>query len=130
MVHYLYHHDYLEERVIRINNVMWREALLDEHSRMYAMGEKYGIPGLKSVALTKFMGQFPKVMVRDCLVPTTVIAFNSTPESDKDLRKAVIEMLHGSHRVWKGEAAVHKMILGMPEVAYALYLKSTERDLL
>jgi hypothetical protein len=130
MIHYFYHHNYLEKYVTFVDGVEWREGFFDEHSRMYAMGEKYGIPGLKCLALAKFGCLCQKKVRVPSVIAGTVIAFNSTPELDKDLRKEVLRFLHGSRRTWTNYAKLHAMILSMPEVAYGLYLMSIERDLL
>jgi len=127
MIHYFYHHDYLEHEVVHIQGLDFPKAVLDEHSRMYAMGEKYGIQGLKRVALAKFQGRGgPRQMSKSSVIAAAVIAFNSTPESDKDLREAMLEHLDRSRQLFKHSVPIQKMILSMPEVAYGLYRKSID----
>jgi hypothetical protein len=130
MIHYFYHHDYQEHRTTLRNGAEMPESLSDVHSRLYAMGEKYGIPGLKAVALQKFGCVSGKIVRTPSMIRATVIAFNSTPESDKSLRMEVLRVLHDSRRIWKDRTPVHTMILSMPEVGYGLYLRSIEQDLL
>jgi hypothetical protein len=129
MIHYFYHHDYLEQETTHIKSEVLPKGLLDEHSRMYAMGEKYGIPGLKAVALTKFSSQIPRYITPCSVSTAAVIAFNSTPDSDKSLREEVLEVLDICRQAWKKQVAIQKTILSMPEIAYGLYCKSLERDL-
>lgn len=127
MIHYFYHHDYLQNQVAHIRGLILPKALLDQHSRMYAMGEKYGIQGLKTVAVAKFKGQGPRQMTKSSLITATMIAFTSTPESDKDLREAVLDFLDRSRQQFKDCMPVQKMIQSMPEVSYGLYRKSIDR---
>lgn len=60
------------------------------------------------------------------MIAAAVIAFNSTPESDKDLREAMLEHLDRSRQLFKHSVPIQKMILSMPEVAYGLYRKSID----
>jgi hypothetical protein len=129
MIHYFYHHDYLEQETVQTDKGVLPEGLLDEHSRMYAMGEKYGISGLKAVALTKFGSRGRRFITSRSVSSATVIAFNSTPESHKRLRKEVLRLLDIYRHSWQKEVEIQKMILGMPEIAYGLYCKSVEREL-
>jgi hypothetical protein len=130
MIHYFYHHDYQDQHTTLRNGVEMHESLFDEHSRMYAMGEKYGIPGLKAVDLRK-VGQLGGKAVRTpSIIRATVIAFNSTPDSDQSLRMEVLRVLHHSRRVLKDRTSIHTMISSMAEVACGLYLMSIEGDLL
>jgi hypothetical protein len=129
MIHYFYHHDYLEQETVQTDMGVLPKGLLDEHSRMYAMGEKYGISGLKALALAKF-GSHGRRCISACSVNTaTVIAFNSTPESDKRLREEVLRFLDVYRHAWQKVVEIQKMISSMPEIAYGLYCKSVERDL-
>jgi hypothetical protein len=133
MIHYFYHHDYLdfERYTLIVNGKVVLKVLPHQHSRMYAMGEKYGIPGLKAVALGKFSEwgcKGTKQIYTHHISTATVIAFNSTPGSDKSLREEVLKLLDGGRQLWKNDVAIQEMILSMPEVAYGLYRKSVERE--
>jgi hypothetical protein len=121
MIHYFYHHDYLEKETTQTDGVTVHEALLDEHVRMYAMAEKYGVLGLKSVALTKFCGERTRLVTEQRVVTATVIAFNAVPSSDKTLQRTVLKLLYQGRRFFEDNVAIQKMILSMPEVSYGLY---------
>lgn len=55
MIHYFYHHDYpCDDSLDSSGSSRWIGGYLIEHARMYAMGDKYGVPGLKNLALRKF----------------------------------------------------------------------------
>jgi hypothetical protein len=64
MIHYFYHLDYLEDETAKLKkqkraNEDFEKAhilntgILIDHANMYAMGDKYGIPGLKALAQKK-----------------------------------------------------------------------------
>jgi hypothetical protein len=128
MIHYFYHHDYLERETTRTDGVTVHEALLDEHARMYAMAEKYGILGLKTVALNKFCGERTRKVTEERVVTATVIAFNSVPSSDKTLQRAVLRFLYHGRHFSRDNVAIQKMILSMPEVSYGLYRMSIDYE--
>lgn len=65
MIHYLYHLDYLEVETAEVKERnrleenfdethVLKEGLLIDHAKMYAMGDKYGVSGLKDLALRKY----------------------------------------------------------------------------
>jgi hypothetical protein len=116
--------------MILFNGIVMPKGLLEEHSRMYAMGEKYADPGLKAVALAKFSFRGPKQISAASVNIATMIAFNSTPESDKDLRKAVLKILDLCRRPGGllTNFELQKTVSSIPEVAYGLYRKAVERE--
>jgi hypothetical protein len=62
------------------------------HAQMYAMGDKYLIPDLKTYAQRLFKEAFPTqegVLMGD----TVVEVYSSTPENDRGLRDIVLETL-------------------------------------
>lgn len=62
------------------------------HAQMYAMGDKYLIPDLKTYAQQLFKEAFSTqeaVLMRD----TVVEVYSSTPENDRGLRDIVLETL-------------------------------------
>jgi len=128
MIHYFYHHDYLQ--VLGIDSLArYRLGLFAENSRMYAMGEKYGIPGLKHVARAKTSELSNLKVSANMVRVAAVIAFNSTPDSDKRLREAIVEMVDVVHQVpiIRNNKMLEEAISTIPELAYGLYRKSLER---
>ncbi|KAI4721255.1 hypothetical protein E4T48_02426 [Aureobasidium sp. EXF-10727] len=119
MVHYFYHHDYLERD---IEGTDWRRPILTEHARMYAMGEKYGVRGLKTLALAKFTSA--ECFIRGDVLTAAVIAYHGTPEADKDLREASVTRFHSFSNWMKRDETVLRFMSKTPEFAYALYLES------
>lgn len=133
MIHYFYHHDYLEQetspelRKLVCYNTKARKGLLAEHSRMYAMGEKYGIPGLKTLAATKFR----KTMTyfnHAGLTAGIIIAYKSTPEADKQLRDVVLDGVDSYRVLYLEDAEIQQIISSIPDLAYGLFLRCARRE--
>jgi hypothetical protein len=62
-----------------MKGVTFHKALLDEHCRMYVMGEKYDILGLKAVALTTFRRQrHPRQMTTASVITVSAITATVT----------------------------------------------------
>jgi hypothetical protein len=126
LVHYFYHHDYPSELPTHADhNGMAAEnlakGLLAVHSKMYAMGEKYQVPALKALALRKFKTQWYNTNAG--LSTAIVIAFMSTPETDRGLRDAIIEIF-GTHTWLEIFDVMDETIKEIPELVYALYRKA------
>jgi len=128
MINYLYLHDYLEEEqtkaLVAVTVLCTREnrkGLLAEHSRMYAMGDKYGISGLKALAAAKF--NETGVRCHAGLVDGLIIAFKATPDSDKELREVAISRLYPYRHTYKDNAEVQTVISRLPGLSYGLYRK-------
>ncbi|KAK8208940.1 hypothetical protein M8818_003903 [Zalaria obscura] len=86
MMHYFYHLDYLEtERPTVIS-----QSHLIVHTKMYALGEKYGIPGLKALALVRFE-ESANIHWRGAEFAEAIpVIYTSTIEQDRGLRDAVV----------------------------------------
>ncbi|KAG2161265.1 hypothetical protein VTO58DRAFT_104176 [Aureobasidium pullulans] len=128
MVCYLYRHDYLEEETtealkkkLTLCGTSNRKGLLAEHARMYAMGEKYGISGLKALAVAKFKNLF--IHCHDGLAAALIIAFKGTPDTDRELRELVFMKLHPYRKAYKENAEVQAVISRVPDLCYGLYRK-------
>jgi hypothetical protein len=60
---------------------------------LYGLGEKYGLPDMKALALNNFimtMQIYPRNVLQNPFREAATIAYDSTPDSDRDLRKAVV----------------------------------------
>ncbi|THY95587.1 hypothetical protein D6C93_05001 [Aureobasidium pullulans] len=130
MIHYLYHMDYLEAETAKIKMQPTAEFLKDndlkdgiliDHAKMYAMGDKYGIPGLRSLARTKFNEALQYTGAG--LVKAMRIAYTSTVDSDKDLRLVIVDKLHGNMSFCLNTPEVDRAIKELPELAHALLRK-------
>ncbi|CAD0107905.1 unnamed protein product [Aureobasidium uvarum] len=131
MIHYFYHQDYLEQEKSAEReswyNCQCRKGILAEHSRMYAMGEKYGIHELKAVALAKFRNSAYKGCDQSGLAAAIVIAFKSTPQTDTMLRETILKILDYNGCHFRCNAEIQGVISGIPDLAYGLYCKALER---
>ena len=132
MIHYFYHHDYPSEfpTYEGHDSLAQRTAIkgvLADHAKMFAMGEKYQVKGLKSVALDKYQA---------CLTETCagfgtsiVIAFMGTTENEigQGLRSAIVDSL-SDHDWMVEDDALEKTIEEIPELVYALYRRLLEQS--
>jgi hypothetical protein len=130
MIHYFYHRDYPELDKTSLEGELWVQGALAHHSRMYAMGEKYDIAGMKAAALAKFLSLNNQVVTSGTLIPAIIIAFNSTLASDKDLREAVLTMVDDCRQLgdFLTNTQLQNIISTIPEIAYGLYRKAIERE--
>jgi hypothetical protein len=129
MIHYFYHHDYPSETLTYSNhNSMVAEILakgvLTVHSKMYAMGEKYQVSGLKALAVRKFRLNWSKTCAG--FSTAIVIAFMSTPEADQGLREVIVGKLCSAPGIAKAQM-MDDTIKQIPELVYALYRKLLEK---
>jgi hypothetical protein len=122
MIHYFYHHDCPSELPTHMGHNKLAEenvtkGVLAIHFKMYAIGDKYQIPGLKALAVQRF---------KTCWKTTSggfataiVIAFMSTSEADQELRQVIVDMF--DQRIWMaGDTALDDTIKQIPELVYAL----------
>ncbi|KAG9850659.1 hypothetical protein KCU98_g4235, partial [Aureobasidium melanogenum] len=121
MIHYFYHHDYPTEPGSDPESVRLAEHLskgpLVQHARMYAMGEKYGVPGLKALALRKFTPS--KIKAVPGLCSAMVIAYVSTPDTDQNMRNKIIEFFLENRHALKIKL-LDKTLRELPDLVYAL----------
>ncbi|CAD0085118.1 unnamed protein product, partial [Aureobasidium vineae] len=129
MIHYFYHMDYLEAESVKVRK--WKpvkhyddyeisDGILVYHAMLYAMGDKYGIPGLKDLSRSKFQDTLKYSAAG--YAKAIKIAFTSTPESDKGLRHIIIRNL-SVHREWIQLAPVMEAsVQCFPDLLYALLL--------
>ncbi|CAD0095351.1 unnamed protein product [Aureobasidium mustum] len=134
MIHYFYHHDYLERETAKLQGLLFysdehRKGIMAEHSRMYAMGEKYGIPGLKSLAVAKFRRAYAGA-THTGLAASLVIVYKSTPESDKGLRSLLLGLLSIYGRRYKENTEIQQIISSIPDLCYGLYQRCLEDKIL
>ncbi|KAI5255704.1 hypothetical protein E4T42_01694 [Aureobasidium subglaciale] len=134
MIHFLYHMDYLEVETAKIEagtspsvskDYAIGEGILIHHAMMYAMGDKYGIPGLKSLARSKFQDTWKHTAAG--LVKAIKIAYTSTVDSDKGLRQVIVENLYSNVpnglSTWMKMPEIDECIKDLPELSYTLLHK-------
>lgn len=98
------------------------DGILTHHVTMYAMGDKYGIPGLKDLARNKFREAW--TITAAGLVKAIKIAYASTVESDKGLRQIIITNLRSNVdeglSFWMQMPEVDECVKELPDLSYAL----------
>ncbi|KAG9523008.1 hypothetical protein KCV07_g2639, partial [Aureobasidium melanogenum] len=124
MIYYFYHHDYHTEPIFDFKKVPLGECLsrgpLARHARMYAMGEKYGVPGLKALALVKFSPA--KTMAWCGLCTALVVTYASTPDTDQDMRNKFVELFNKFPKVAALDMTA-KTLQEIPDLVFALFRK-------
>lgn len=99
MIHYFHHLDYLEDETAKLKKQkrdnedfdkthVLKTGLLIEHAKMYAMGDKYGIRGLKALALKKYEEAYLHTSAG--FANSITVAFTSTIDSDMNLCNVII----------------------------------------
>ena len=132
MIHYLYHLDYLEVETAKLKSKnryeeefdkthILHDGVLIDHAMMYAMGDKYGISGLKSLALAKYKEAYKFTSAG--LADSITIAYTNTVDNDMALRKSVLDILDGDLTNLMGKPAIHENIKELPGLALTLLLK-------
>jgi hypothetical protein len=123
MIYYFYHDDYCPEvpeytSTENLDAEHFTTGVLATHSKMYAMGEYYGVPRLKALALKKFELCFRTMTAG--LSTAIDVAFSSMPDGDRALRQLIIDMLAGQPCTARRKAMTKK-IRDRSELYHALY---------
>ncbi|KAI5265298.1 hypothetical protein E4T47_08572 [Aureobasidium subglaciale] len=132
MIHYLYHMDYLEVETAKIKaeptatmllkDCNLKDVILIQHAKMYAMGDKYDIPGLKTLAQAKF----EDIIKYTCagLVTAMTIVYTSTVDMDKGLRQMIVNKLHATNTATSlSFPEINQNVKDLFELSYALLRK-------
>lgn len=60
---------------------------------VYALGEKYDLPGMKKLALDTFqetVRETPRHVISGPFREAAIIAYSSTPDDDRNLRRCIV----------------------------------------
>lgn len=134
MVHYFYRFDYLEKE----SNGPKRRSLspyggsadpnirFGLHAKIYALAEKYGIPGLKELALEKFSAAADYISSRDYdeFALATSVIYSSTIEGDKGLRDVVVKTILANKSLLK-HPAMEVTLTQINGLCYELLVKKS-----
>jgi hypothetical protein len=104
---------------------------LDIHYKVYALGEKYGIKGLKALAVHHFETEGEKEFKSsddhsEDLINVLKKAYACTAEGDRPLRDAVVRMLKSKAKLFKREDM--KKFLKEEGLAYDLAMSYMQED--
>lgn len=84
------------------------------------MGEKYGVPGLKALALVKFSPT--KMMIWGGLCTALVVTYASTPDTDQEMRNKFVGLLN-KHPSVAALNTITKTLQEIPDLVFALFRK-------
>ncbi|KAF2014456.1 hypothetical protein BU24DRAFT_423391 [Aaosphaeria arxii CBS 175.79] len=90
------------------------------HARVYALGEKYGIPGLKSLARNKFAAQIDLHLQSPEFPEACQEAYESTVDSDRGLRDVIIQAFR-AHPDLPLRRDVELIVRDTPSLAFELF---------
>jgi hypothetical protein len=133
MIHYFYHLDYLEDETAKLKkqkraNEDFEKAhilntgILIDHANMYAMGDKYGIPGLKALAQKKYAEAY--LYTSAGLANSITIAYTGTVDSDMGLRNVTINIMSGNLTTLMSKPKIDQAVKDLPLLSHALLRKS------
>jgi hypothetical protein len=91
------------------------------HASIYALGEKYGIAGLKEASLQKFEHSAEVSWKTDAFCKAIKIVFTSTADHDKGLRNVVLRLLSLHRREMAGDLQMEQVIREIDGLAYDLW---------
>lgn len=103
------------------------EAHLSFHARAYAAGERYGIAGLKALALDKYKIQLTRHWDHPEFPESIHIVYSSTPASDTDMRGVVADTVDWHSRLFN-KPEIEVAVMEINGLAYEL-LKRSRRTL-
>ncbi|KAI4718035.1 hypothetical protein E4T48_05770 [Aureobasidium sp. EXF-10727] len=137
MIHYFYHLDYLEVETAKLKQQNRKdedfdevygvkEGLLIDHAKMYAMGDKYGVLGLKDLALRRYQEAYEYTSAG--FANSMIVIYTSTIDNDMDLRNVVIEILNDDIKVMMSKPEINQNVKDLPLLSHALLRKQLKLD--
>ncbi|KAF3011103.1 hypothetical protein E8E13_011339 [Curvularia kusanoi] len=108
------------ERVAMEPEVDVESAQLVTHAKVYAIAEKYGIAGLKSLARSKFSYQIPMHLDSPEFADACQEAYESTFHTDRGLRDVIIQTFRTNPDLsMRGD--VEAVVRETPDLAFELF---------
>ena len=93
---------------------------------MYAMGAKYDIPHLRTVAVKKIQGETSaKVWDNEDFTTALTIAFASSAESDSAVREALINVMLKHATQVTTDPILQKAVSGIDNLAFELFRRQS-----
>ena len=97
------------------------------HAKLYAMGTKYGIPSLKSTALSKFIVETEDTWNSQDFAEAIGIGFGSTIDSDRGLCDAIVAAILRHSAALTEQAEIEVAIQEVEGLAYELFRLQSAR---
>ena len=137
MIHYCYHLDYLEDETAKIRKLNLKEESFDQahglrggilidHARMYAMGDKYGISGLKDLALKKYDEAYDHTCAG--LANSIVVAYTSTIDNDTGLRDVIVKHMNYGLTFYMAKPKINQIVRAFLQLSHTLLCKQLKID--
>ena len=137
MIHYFYHLDYLEDSTSKVKKMKrenedfnklyaYKSGILIEHASMYAMGDKYGISGLKDLALRKYEEAYAHTSMG--FANSIIVAYTSTVDNDMQLRNVIIKFLNDDLTNLMRKPKINQHVKDLPLLSHALLRKQLKLD--
>jgi hypothetical protein len=95
------------------------------HSKMYTIGDKYDVPGLKELAKGKFQSVCVRFSESEDFVVAAEHAFSTTMDDDEGLRKIVRDILM-ARKGMLVRPNVKAFLMKEPELMYEILIKATQ----
>jgi hypothetical protein len=112
---------------INIHSPAPMDKILTMHARLYGLGAKYHLRPLQNLALQKFKAAAQLSRTNEDMASAILVTFNSTPESDRRLRDALIEeMVKYAHDMTQ-DLGVETAIKSVDGLAFALFKAQSQQ---
>jgi hypothetical protein len=95
------------------------------HSKMYTIGDKYDVPGLKELAKGKFQSVYVRFSESEDFVVAAEHAFSTTMDDDEGLRKIVRDILM-ARKGMLVRPNVKAFLVKEPDLMYEILIKATQ----
>lgn len=95
-----------------------RDPNLIIHANVYALGEQYGVEGLKAVALQKFSKEVDVHWATDDFLQAAELVYNSTPEHDRGMRDVIKNTFYRHRRELLDRENVKRYLRDVTDLAY------------
>ena len=98
---------------------------LVSHVRLYAIGERYGIPHLKEAAKKSFDKDAKKEIASEIFVQAAKLGFTTTPDSDRGLRQSIVQVMLGNAMKLRNNEELNNLILSNADLALESWKATT-----
>ncbi|KAI4846408.1 hypothetical protein E4T44_05077 [Aureobasidium sp. EXF-8845] len=137
MIHYFYHLDYLEVETAKVKQKkrleenfdethVLGEGLLIDHAKMYAMADKYGVPGLKDMALRKYQEAYEHTSAG--FANSMIVICTSTIDNDMGLRNVILRILKNDIMNLMRKPKINQNVKDLPLLSHGLLRKQLGLD--
>lgn len=98
---------------------------LISHTKLYAIGGKYGIPHMKEAAKNKFDEEVEKEIASEIFLGAAKLGFTTTPDSDRGLRQSIVRAMLGNAAKLRHNEEMNNLICSNKDLALELWKEIT-----